>query len=396
MLKEQDILCISWLVWDSIPLVMHQMMARLAKNNRVLFVDPPVAYSNLAIRPSLWKNHWQKTWWWLRGVRQVEKQLYVYYPPPLILQYGHLTRADRFSQAYTAFAIKRVAQKLGFQSPLLWLYHPYAIRPYGQFNEKVICYDCNDDIGFFFSQNFDKRGKLSALEAELTRRADVVFATSQHLFYLCKKHNPNTHYLPSGVDITQFQQALSPALQVAPELEKIPKPIMGFVGGMTNAKMNWEWIRTAAVSHPQWSFVFVGPCDGAPPAFITQQPNIIFLGAKPFAALPAYIKGFAVCLIPYQGKEFLQACSPTKAFEYLAAGKPVVSAWIPELENYQHVIRLSRDAQEFIQHIEAALVDGQKATRVQEYVHAAQGRTWEERVEKASEYVRRVLEQRRL
>ena len=371
-------------MWDSIPLVMHQMMTRLARNNRVLFVDPPVAYSNLVIKPTLWKNHWKKTWLWLQGVREIGENFYVYYPPPLVLQYGHMKIVDRLNQTLTSNAISKVAIQLGFTSPILWIYHPYAINPKGQFNEKLVCYDCNDDVGFFLCKYFNKRKKLAVMEEELTKRADVVFATSKYLFQLRKRQNPNTHYLPSALDVEQFQKALSPKLEIAIELKEIPKPIIGFVGGMVNSKMNWNWIKEAALSHLQWSFVFVGPCIESPPSYILKQKNIKFIGIKPQEALPAYIKGFDVCLIPYQGDDFLKACQPTKAFEYLAAGKPVVASWIPELEEYQCVVRLSRDAKEFIQHIEAALEDGKNAEMIQTYVKIAQGWTWKDRVEKAS------------
>lgn len=119
MLKGENIICISWLVWDSISLVMHHMMTRLAKNNRVLFVDPPVAYSNLIIQPSWWKHHLKKSLLWLKGIQQVSGNLYVYYPPPLLLQYGHLKIADRVSQAITASAISKTAKRLGFTTPIL-------------------------------------------------------------------------------------------------------------------------------------------------------------------------------------------------------------------------------------------------------------------------------------
>ncbi len=166
MLQGENIICISWLVWDSIPLVMHHMMKRLARGNRVLFVDPPVAYSNLVVAPKMLKGHMSKTSLWLKGVQKLEESLFIYYPPPLLLQYGHLKLADRMNHEFTGRAIAKTARSLGFTSPILWIYHPYAIAPSGMFNEKLTCYDCNDDVGFFYSRRFNKRNRLSAMEAK--------------------------------------------------------------------------------------------------------------------------------------------------------------------------------------------------------------------------------------
>ncbi len=370
---------------------MHHMMTRLAKKNRVLFVDPPVAYSNLIVSPSLFKNHFKKTIRWLQGVRRADENLYIYYPPPVILQYGHFKVIDDLNQFIMAKAIKKIADRLGFTKPILWIYHPYAINLRYRFNQKLVCYECNDDVGFFFSLRFDKRKRLSEMEAELTTKADIVFATSKYLYNLRRMQNSNTYYLPSGIDLEIFRKALSPDFKVAPELETVPKPIIGFIGGMDNSKMDWHWIREAALSHPQWNFVFIGPCVELPPSYISEQKNIIFLGAKPYEVLPSYIKGFDVCLIPYKGEEFLRACQPTKAFEYLAAGKPVVASWISELEDYQEIIRLSRNTENFIQNIEAALADVQDGKMAELYARFSQGYTWDDRIEKASEYITAVL-----
>ncbi len=370
---------------------MHHMMKRLAKNNRVLFVDPPVAYSNLIVTPSLFKNHFKKTILWLKGVLRADENLYIYYPPPIMLQYGHFKIVDDLNQFIMAKAIKMIADRLGFTKPVLWIYHPYAISLKYWFNQKLVCYDCNDDVGFFFSLRFDKRKRLSEMEAELTTKADIVFATSKYLYNLRRIQNMNTYYLPSGIDLEIFRQALSPDFKVAPEMKNLPRPIIGFVGGMINSRMNWQWIKEAALSHPQWNFVFIGPCVEPPPSYISEQKNIIFLGTKPYETLPAYIKGFDVCLIPYQGEDFLKACQPTKVFEYLAAGKPVVSSWIPELEDFQKIVRLSRDAGEFIRNIEAALLDGKKEDMVESYVRSSQGYTWDNRVEKASELIESAI-----
>jgi len=299
---------------------------------------------------------------------------------------------DDLNHTLTAYAIAKTVKSLDFIKPILWIYHPYAINPKSQFNEKLVCYDCNDDVGFFFSQHFNKRKRLSSMEADLTKKADIVFATSKYLFKLRKMQNPNTFYLPSAIDTNLFKKAVSPNFKAAPEITTIPKPVIGFIGGMVNSKMNWQWIKKAAMSHPQWNFVFIGPCVEPPPSYISEQKNIIFFGAKPLEALPAYIKGFDVCLIPYQGEDFLRACQPTKTFEYLAAGKPVVASWIQELEDLQKIIRLSRQENEFIKNIEAALVDGKNEEMIKLYIQTAQGYSWDNRVEKASELITGILD----
>ncbi len=381
MIAGKDIICISWLEWDSIPLIMHHMMKRLSAKNRVLFVDPPVAYSNLLITPKLYKSHFRKTSLWMKGIRRLSDVFCVYYPPPLMLQYGHFDIIDSINQSLTANSIKKVANKIGFKNPILWIYHPYAISPDGQFNEQCSVYSCNDDVGYFFTQNFNKRKKLSLLEEKLARKVDIVFAPSKNLFELRKSQNLDTHYLPSGIDLDLFKQALKDELSIPPDLKDIKNPIIGFIGGMTNAKMNWKWIEEAAVQHLDWSFVFIGPLAEPPPREITTKKNITFLASKDQCQLPAYIKGFDVCLIPYQGEGFLKACQPTKTYEYLSAGKPVVTSWINELEPMQNIVRLSRNAEEFIINIETSLETSKDPQMIHKYTQAVDGMTWDERVE---------------
>ncbi len=221
-----------------------------------------------------------------------------------------------------------------------------------------------------------------------------MFATSRYLYELRLKQNPNTHYLPSAIDVELFTKALSPDCIVPKELAGVKKPVIGFIGGMVNSKMNWQWISEAALARPMWNFVFMGPCVEAPPHYITKMENIIFLGPRSQEDLPGYLKGFDVCLIPYQGEEFLKACQPTKAFEYLAAGKPVVASWIPELQGRNPAIRLSREAKDFIANIEEALEEGKKPEMRELYIKAAQGYTWADRVEKASQLIIETIKKR--
>ncbi len=111
-------------------------------------------------------------------------------------------------------------------------------------------------------------------------------------------------------------------------------------------------------------------------------------------SLPQYIKAFDVCIIPYQGKEFLKNCFPTKVFEYLAAGKPVVSSFIPDLEEYNRVVRLSKNFEEFVSNMEIALEEGKKDDAIKTYVETAKGKTWDNRVQGTSRLIMSLLKQK--
>lgn len=391
MIKDKDIVCVSWLDWDCIPLVMHHMMKRLSENNRVLWVDPPFPLTSFISRPLSIFSHATKVKKWLKGVQKVSDNFWVYYPPPLLLFYGRMQLNDRFSQILLAGVLKKLLAGLHFSSPIMWLYHPYAILPAGEFNEKLVCYDCNDDIGSFFCRLPYHRKRLSELEKNLLQTADVVFTTSKSLFQNKKVHNDNTYYLPSGADIDIFSKAKLPETVPAADLTRIKKPIIGFVGGMDNTKMSWDWIEKAAAVHPEWSFVFLGPVQPPLPKNITGKANIHFIGKRNMEELPHYIKGFDICLIPYKESDFMKSCFPTKTFEYLAGGKPVVTTDIPALRDYRSTVKLSTNSGQFIDNIQQALAEKDDPALIKQRCELASDQTWDARLEKTSAIIEKLL-----
>jgi glycosyltransferase involved in cell wall biosynthesis len=52
--------------------------------------------------------------------------------------------------------------------------------------------------------------------------------------------------------------------------------------------------------------------------------NIIFTGLRPHQEMPQYVSLADICLIPYKNQETFQNNLPSKMFDYLAAGKPMI------------------------------------------------------------------------
>lgn len=391
LLSGRSIICISWLNWDWLPLVPHHMMMRFARQNRVLYVDPAIALSTFIAHPSQSSALTDKLKRWMNGIREVSNNLYVYYPPPLLVTSGHLPLIDVLNRKWLGRSVKNAAARLGLHDPILWIYDPYLIEPNGQFGERLVCYDCNDDTSSFASLGYKQRN-MEARDADLARRADLVLATSRELYRHKKALNPNAHYLPSGVDFELFNKALSDTVATPNELAGVTSPVVGYVGSITNYRIEWGWIEALARRMPSVTVVLVGPAIEPPPRTVTDLSNVRFVGAKPPAELPAYLKLFDVGIIPYKGEAFLKACQPTKTFEYLAAGLGVVSAPIPDLQPYSEVVHFAADADAFVQQTQHMLERVREEQFRNRCVEVARGQTWDARFAAASDLVRATLE----
>jgi glycosyltransferase involved in cell wall biosynthesis len=203
--------------------------------------------------------------------------------------------------------------------------------------------------------------------------------------------NENVHYLPSGVDFDLFNSAVQAELPAPSELRDVSAPVVGYVGALTNYRIEWEWLEALARRMPEVTLVLVGPAIEPLPQSVLSLPNVRFVGPKPPSELPGYLRKFDVGIIPYKGEAFLKGCQPTKTFEYLAAGLGVVSAPIPELEPYSAVVRFAANASEFVDQTRAMLAQVQSADFRTQCVEIARDKTWNARVAAASDLVRSLL-----
>jgi glycosyltransferase involved in cell wall biosynthesis len=57
--------------------------------------------------------------------------------------------------------------------------------------------------------------------------------------------------------------------------------------------------------------------------------HVIFTGMQPYSTLPDYIRSSDVCINPFELNGITEKILPTKLFQYLACGKPVVASRLP-------------------------------------------------------------------
>ncbi len=117
-------------------------------------------------------------------------------------------------------------------------------------------------------------------------------------------------------------------------------PSVGYVGHLYTGR-GIETIVELARQRPTVGFHLVGGSDEHLAAWRARRlpANLTLHGFVPPAELPAYYRAFDVLLMPYQTRVMAAGnradigawLSPMKLFEYMAAGKPIVSSDLPVL-----------------------------------------------------------------
>jgi protoporphyrinogen oxidase/glycosyltransferase involved in cell wall biosynthesis len=236
------------------------------------------------------------------------------------------------------------------EAPIAWFYTPMAVPLLQGLNPGLVVYDCMDELASF--KNPPKQ--LLQRESALLNLAELVFCGGPSLYEAKRNRNPNTHCFPSSVDVAHFGQARDPGLS-HPAQAAIGHPRLGFFG-VIDERFDTSLVAALADAHPEWQVVLVGPVLKIDPGQLPQRPNIHYLGQQPYQALPQFLAGWDVCLLPFALNEATRFISPTKVLEYMAAGLPVVSTPIADVARpYGGLVAIAEGAGQFVAACEAAL-----------------------------------------
>lgn len=275
-----------------------------------------------------------------------------------------------------------------FDRPLLWFYDPMAVVAFaGHLHERAIVYDCMDELSQF-------KGAPPALverERVLLEAADVVFCGGQKMRKKRLPVNANTHFFGTGVDVAHFGTAMSPELPLAPEIARLGgAPVLGYFG-VIDERIDYELLARLADARRDWHVVMVGPTAKVDPADFPKRANLHFIGGRPYEQLPALTKGFNVALMPFALNAATEYINPTKALEYMAAGRPIVSTALDEVRmNFGRVAHVAKSHDEFIKLCRHE-VDSPSRARIARGLKLALENTWEAIIAKMEQHVADAL-----
>lgn len=367
-------------------------MTHLARNNRVLYVEQPL-HPLAALRRSGGGGAQFRRW--AAGVREVAPNIHslVSAAPLPYHRAAPLTNAlwaNTVNQYCVLPSLQRAIRVLGFRDVLVWLYYPHAVPILDRLTPSLRVLHVIDDwkglpgLPLSFAQ----------LEARAARDADLVITSSEPLFESKRMLNPNTHLVRHGADIALFTRVDDSELPIPRDIADLPRPIIGYYGALH--KLDGSLVRALAARRPDWSFVFIGPISGVQGADVswgTGLSNVRFLGERPQLELPAYLKAFAAVLFPFRRDALTYSMCPIKAYECLAAGVPVVSVSLPEIDVLSPLVYSGVNVDDLDRLLEEAL--SEPVSRRVARVNFASHCSWSSRISEFEDLVCQASDARR-
>ncbi|WP_145036268.1 glycosyltransferase [Paenibacillus sp. Y412MC10] len=284
---------------------------------------------------------------------------------------------------YLKWSIEHVRDKFGISQVVSIVDLPFWTPLVTAMEQHHIVYDCMDHHAGFSTND----PAMLHQEERLLRVAGLVVTSSQHLYDWAIEHNPSTVLIRNAADISHF---LKPPEQSLTELKSIKQPIIGYYGAISDW-FDIRLIETVARNRPEWTFVLIGHTFGCDTTDVEKLDNVVLLGEKPYHELPIYLHRFQVALIPFMKNMLTKATNPVKLYEYLAAGKPVVSTELPEVEAVaSDMVSIADTPDKFEQAIHEALQESgtEQIKRRQEF---ARHNNWVQRYQVLNDYITQHL-----
>jgi glycosyltransferase involved in cell wall biosynthesis len=400
--ERLTVVCFSSQPWeDGMWTNKQHIMLRVAKQHRVVFVNfrqqSPFRFLERAKKADPATRASWRTLWSEPAHRRIDENLEVLdiWTPPWLNFVGSGHRLRRHQEfEHRVNVVQHWLAERHISDAVLWVYHPGYGDSVARIPHRLILYDCVDEYSAF-PEFQDSKAWIAERERALCAAAGVVACTAPVLFETKQPLAPGrTHFVHNVGDASHFERALDPALPAASDIADLRRPVIGFVGAVSDYKLNLEWLLHLATTRPHYSIVVVGPAGVADPntdlGKLRAAPNVHLLGHRSYEQLPSYLKGFDVAVIPYRINDYTRAVFPIKFFEFLASGRPVVISQLPAVEQYWEAVRVATTAEEFVSACDAALAADSPEAR-ERRLQLARQNSWDSRVQKLLGLVQAAL-----
>ena len=280
----------------------------------------------------------------------------------------------RLNARLTSAALPRRlgAARAAGEATVLWVADPRLVEAALAMPHDLFVFDAIDD---WRQHPWAGHAAVSRGYELVARHADVVFAVNPRLLEILQPRG-HAEVLYNAVDARPWAAA-----RPASELAGMQRPLAGYAG-MIQRRVDGPLLAGAARLLPHAGFALVGRVL---PAYRRELgdlgPNVRFAGVRHHHEVPALIAACDVGIVPHLRDALTATMDPLKLYEYLAAGKPVVSTVASPNPALAEVVQIVSGTEEFAAAITAAAGDDDEERRTRRR-GALAGETWGARADR--------------
>lgn len=241
----------------------------------------------------------------------------------------------------------------------------------------MVVYEYIDELSPEITGNVPEMMRLRHKELLKNEKVFVV-TTSDQLYENVKRYRSRNFILSTnGVDLEHWR---IPKEDAPPDLKPLldGRIIVGYHGALAKW-IDYDLLRMIA-NHGRYRLLLIGHehDDSFMKSGLKDHPGVSFLGGKSYFELNRYALYYDVAIMPFKKTSLTDAVSPVKIFEYMAAGKPVITTDLHECRKYRSCL-VAEDHQEFMSLLQRAQELKNKPAYLKLLKKEAEDNSWEEK-----------------
>ena len=293
-----------------------------------------------------------------------------------------LSLGRAWNEEHLVSQMKQALRDLDWVPTHLWINQHEAGRLRDAEIAPCSIYDITDDWTKF-SGNQSHLALITEQDATLCQSCDHVIVCSQQLYddKASLVDPERLHLIPNGVHVDHYEAVADMSMPVHAVAQNWKKPTFGYTGTIHGDRVDVPLVASVAKSYPTATIAMVGPnlLEQADQQELDQLINVVFTGSQPYSQLPDIMRAFDVCMVPHRVTPFTESLNPIKLWEYLAAGKAIVSTNVAGFRDFPELLFVSSTHDDFKENLSVALSADKSAANDRQAV--AKLHSWDSRLQ---------------
>ena len=349
-----DFIILTRTPWDEIPRSRHQFTQALSERYSCLFVEAnttglffSATFTPVSDRITVLKNVW---------------------PIPYKMRYRIPMLSNRYYNR-----IRRAIESVCDTKNSVWISFDHTSIACNSHYEKSVYYATDDHTRSGAKKwNFFLEGQWRQ-EIALLQHCALTMVTADDLATKFRPHVRSMIALPLA----------GPSLPDAPEpIQRSTKQRVAFLAAFNRQRIPLDIVKALA-SDPQLELVCIGPVKSDFRKDLEAFPQVQFTGPLSGEALYACLKSCDAGIAPYRTESVNSGVTPSKLWQYLACGLPVVVTRLPSMSGMpvdERLISFCDQPLDFVDLVKKAIASDTDELRTKRW-QWSQTQTWQARID---------------